>query len=868
MLEDFNVTIKGLFEDVKNLLFPKKLVKTITNDNQKGLISIKEDEKQLTKKEKNSAVDFFFDYLPFGSFDYESMSFENKTTFSFLLRVSPFTGIDQKSINVLTQAITNEIPTGSCVQILNFASPDIRNIVNAWEDGSVDKNNIFSHLASKRKKFYLEGYQNGLSGKKDDLVLRNFELYLSISFSKRQTTKANKEFILEISEIRKKIIRVFSNADCYVKTMDKIDADRMFYKLLFAADANYNENKSIAGVNRIPGIHERCQYQIYPDYFELTIKDCKRKYLIFEVDSWPLEWSLTNSINYVGNFTTGKGIAYPFYISYGFKVDDQHESERRAGKMRILRTNQTSSKLAAFFPSMLEEISDWQFVSEQIANGAKLAKAVMQIVVMVDSQIDEKIVESLVKDHFYQLGFSINKVRYDIMNNFIASLPMGMAENWQVFMRQKLLSTVTTNSCINLLPIFADCQNFTSPLMMFVGRRGQLFFFDNFESSENGNYNMVVVGKSGSGKSVFLQEYVSSILRIAGQVVVIDDGRSFANTCAILGGEFVDFASDNLCINPFSLYDASRAQEENFAADFEEPLIDLIVSILCIICNIDKNSTKDFDIGLYRDILRKSVQIVLEQKGASGGISDVREELLKNKIIRDAQTKDIADKIAFILREYATGRYSSYYNGQANLTVEKFLTIFELSSLEANDVLQTSVLLTVIFLVYVRMQGRIKRTSLIIDEAWKLLRHDAIRGFIEGIARRARKYNGNLVVATQSISDFSEEKSAAAASVLSQSDWRVILSAESKDEKILKEQLGMEAGEVEIARNLRGDKGRYSEFIIRHSSGSWLIGRLVLDPFSAKLYSSRAEDVIAIKKMKGQGYELEQAIEKLIEGEK
>jgi conjugal transfer ATP-binding protein TraC len=445
---------------------------------------------------------------------------------------------------------------------------------------------------------------------------------------------------------------------------------------------------------------------------------------------------------------------------------------------------------------------------------------------------------------------------------------MSMAEHWQVYARQKVLSTLLTNSCINLLPIFADCQNYNSPLMMFAGRRGQVFFFDNFESTENGNYNMVVVGKSGSGKSVFLQEYMTSILRKDGQVVVIDDGRSFENSCNILGGDFVDFAGENLCINPFSLYQDTETKDEKFKVDFEEPLIDLIVSILCIITNIDKNNTKNFNTGLYRDVLKKSVQIVLEEKGNLAGIKDVRDVLLHNAVLRTEETNDIANKLAYILKEYADGRYCSYYNGKATLSISNLLTVFELSSLESNEVLQTSVLLMVVFLVYIKMQGRERRTSLIIDEAWRLLRHDAIKGFIEGIARRARKYNGNLVVATQSISDFEENKSAAAAAVLSQSDWRVLLSAEGKDEKILKEQLGMEPGEVVVAKNLRGDKGRYSEFIIRHSSSSWLIGRLILDPFSAKLYSSKAEDVVAIKKMQKQGLSLEESIEQLIKGTK
>lgn len=81
---------------------------------------------------------------------------------------------------------------------------------------------------------------------------------------------------------------------------------------------------------------------------------------------------------------------------------------------------------------------------------------------------------------------------------------------------------------------------------------------------------MIVVGALGLGKSVWLQEYSVSLLRNGGQVVVIDDGRSFKNTCELLDGDFVDFGGGEFCLNPFSLYkDASNNEDlmeykENF----------------------------------------------------------------------------------------------------------------------------------------------------------------------------------------------------------------------------------------------------------------------------------------------------------------
>jgi conjugal transfer ATP-binding protein TraC len=802
-------------------------------------------------------------HLSYLEFNPDNLIFKNKSTYGFLLKVSPFSGIDIRGINALTKIISYEIPYGATVQVINYASPEIEPLINKWQS-SCSREGIFSSLSKKRSSFYLDGCKTGLWGKASEFVLRNFELYMAVSFNKRATSENNKELVERVVETRKKLAKALSNADCAVEFVDRGQLNKYLAQILFPDRESY----SFESTEDVIQFTSDTEYVMFPRYVEARGKKSSHKYLLFEVDKWPPQWSIYNSIDYTGYFQTGRGIPFPFYVSFGFKADEHHESERKATKMRIIRTNQTTAKLVNFVPAMKEEMDDWHYITEEIDKGAKLAKAVMHIVAIIDSSIDEKTASQIVLDHFYQLGFKLNPIKYDCLNGLINTFPMSLAENWLALKRNKALTTMITSACLNLLPIFADTQNSNTPLMIFAGRRGQVFFFDNYASIENGNYNMVVVGKSGSGKSVFLQEYMTSILRQGGQVVVIDDGRSFQNSCKILEGDFIDFAGEDLCINPFSLYQDSMVKDEKFKVDFEEPLIDLIVSILCIVTNIDKNNTKNFNTGLYRDVLKKAVQIVLIQKGNKGGFKDVYVALKENRELRTEQTEDMAEKLAYILREYADGRYSSYYNGKATLSINNLLAIFELSSLESNAVLQTSVLLMVVFLVYVKMQGRERRTSLIIDEAWRLLRHDAIRGFIEGIARRARKYNGSLVVATQSISDFDETKSTTAAAVLSQSDWRVLLSAEGKDEKILKDRLGMEGGEIEIAKNLKGDRGRYSEFMIRQSSGSWLIGRLILDAFSAKLYSSRAEDVLKIQQSLKEGCDIENAIEKLIKEER
>ncbi len=57
---------------------------------------------------------------------------------------------------------------------------------------------------------------------------------------------------------------------------------------------------------------------------------------------------------------------------------------------------------------------------------------------------------------------------------------------------------------------------------------------------------------------------------------------------------------------------------------------------------------------------------------------------------------------------------------------------------------------------------------------------------------------------------------------------------------------------------------QYSEALIYGPSG-YAISRLILDPYSIALYSSKAEDFARITQLKQQGYELADALEKISE---
>jgi len=141
--------------------------------------------------------------------------------------------------------------------------------------------------------------------------------------------------------------------------------------------------------------------------------------------------------------------------------------------------------------------------------------------------------------------------------------------------------------------------------------------------------------------------------------------------------------------------------------------------------------------------------------------------------------------------------------------------------------------------------------------------HGASGQFIEAGYRRARKYGGAFGTITQSVDDYYRNEATRAA--IDNADWLFLL--RQKPENI--ERLGKEGKLVLdewLKRQLASvstEHGHFSEIYLHSPVGSGL-GRLLLDPFSMLVYSTRAEDFEAIKRLRQQGLSVAEAIERLV----
>lgn len=137
--------------------------------------------------------------------------------------------------------------------------------------------------------------------------------------------------------------------------------------------------------------------------------------------------------------------------------------------------------------------------------------------------------------------------------------------------------TISSESKV-LLPIVGEWKgDLSSPGMLLTGRRGQIMYWSPFGSAllpavkshntaPNENFNLCIAGVPGSGKSVFMQELMLSILGVGGKVFVLDYGRSFKRSCLLLGGIYIEFdVKSPVSINPFSKVPEDASEQSNEA---------------------------------------------------------------------------------------------------------------------------------------------------------------------------------------------------------------------------------------------------------------------------------------------------------------
>jgi len=783
----------------------------------------------------------------------------------FCIETLPQTGANDEMEKVLASLFVS-CPPGTGIQVSLYGSPHIlpmlKNQANLLPASAIDSDdegiqrrhsNIFRLLARRRIDHYLKGTGESIFGHQTYL-LRDFRSVISVTLPLDPELPADVD---EALRIRESIHATLKSAhlpghDWGPDELLNFVGDFFDHSRLFSAgsvapidwNADQPLRKQISNLEIASRVGDG-------DIRFRKAGGAESVLQLFSVRQYPRYFRLSGMNYLIGDpYQLALAMPCPFIITMGAVALD-YESARTRAQMKAARATQSAgSYLAHFQPDLQERKRDWDMVLKAFDSGRTVVGMYHQVC-LVSRVEDASRCEHSVRAVWRARGFDLTKDFYLQHQALVATMPMTLSPALQNDLRQfGRINTKTADNAVMTSPLIAEWKGTQTPVMTLFGRRGQIIGFDLFDNT-GGNFNFAVAALSGSGKSVFVNEMTYRYLGAGAKVWIIDVGRSYKNLCELLDGEFIEFSDERqntICLNPFSM------------------IIDINADMEMVLPLLAQMASPREPLDNYGyTALGSAIKRVWDAKGRSATITDIYELLQTGRLSSEGEYERDLSRLATALEPYTRhGVYASYFEGDANIQFDKDFVVLELEELKSKKDLQSVVMQLIMYRITQEMyRDRFRRKLVIIDESWDLMGSGSSGSFIEAGYRRARKYGGAFGTITQSVDDYYKNEATKAA--INNADWLFLLRQKAENiERLGKEgKLSLDEWLKRQLGSVSTEHGNFSEIYIHSPMGSGL-GRLLLDPFSMLVYSTRAEDYEAIKRLREQGLSVADAIEQLV----
>ena len=371
----------------------------------------------------------------------------------------------------------------------------------------------------------------------------------------------------------------------------------------------------------------------------------------------------------------------------------------------------------------------------------------------------------------------------------------------------------------------------------FNKQTGLPILYDNF-SSKLTNYNMVIFGKSGAGKSVTIKTITARSAVLMGiESLALDAEGEYGVVAEALGGVNVTLSPNSkTVINLFDIEPEVVKDEitgkERTVLSVENKVEDVTNGLL----TMARGSTRSQEVNeLTKQIISEAVAEEyaalgitnniesLYTRDENGGKVNISENYLGRtkkemptigswykRICRKAEENENPDYrfhysyLVKVMRQYVREYQGqmAYFDGQSTFELldgVPFINI-DISQLEERFArpLAQQIMLSWVWEKYVKKNSEDKskaaKKRVLVDEAWMLLPYPEAVDFLNTMARRARKRNVSLAVISQKFQDFYEKQEVQA--VLTSSDTKLFLAQDKSEIEYLREVFKLSEGEA------------------------------------------------------------------------
>ena len=786
------------------------------------------------------------DLFLYDSYNEQTQLFRNQDSIGFVLETLPLIGASeemQKEVSSLFQYI---LPEGSSLQVMLWADPHIGDLCNFWKDARANQQPIMQKLAEQRAEFLKN---MAFDSPQSPYVLRNFRCLLSYSQPDCGNNPVALEGITQILSQLKTSLEMLRLPVTVWQPEDLINT--LEGMLCLDPSETCRRKRSWNPLDSLQSQITSAESSLSVGTNGLVLDQGNKssvKVRTYKVKQYPERWSLHAMGRLIGdNERDMAQIPCPFFIHYGVHIPAQEKPHKKIANKALYVNTQSQSSLSKYLPSLQREATELTFVREQMNKGERIVQTHFTVGLFAKDDLLPK-AEQILRNLFQGQEWRLESNRFLHLPMLLSALPMSWGPGMVRTLSNlgKLKTTLSTESA-NLLPLQGEWHGTASPGMILAGKKGQLFTWSPFDSASN--YNISVLGQSGSGKSVCMQEIVVTLLGLGGRVIVLDVGRSYQKLGKLLNAQFIRITNQcNLSLNPFSNLVKNGENDQ----DYRNHLTMIRQVLICMLSPSGKLA------DLENSYLEMALDVVTSQKGPASEVSDVAAWFLAHS---DPRANDLGTRLYSFTKE---GIYGKFFTGKSTISFTNRLIIVEFEDIKENKELSAVILQTMIVNIsnIVYRGDRKTKSGLVLDECWEFIAEEAGEVLIEGAARTFRKYEWLLLMGTQNAEDF--HKSLAAKAAFNNSAWKFYLSQSNEAFRAFeKEGLITSPAMLSLLRTVKMNPGKYGEVLIMSDAG-YAVGRLILDPFSSLLYSTKAAEFSAVEVLVNQGVPVEEAIDQLL----
>jgi len=328
---------------------------------------------------------------------------------------------------------------------------------------------------------------------------------------------------------------------------------------------------------------------------------------------------------------------------------------------------------------------------------------------------------------------------------FFGGLPAMAGEN------KRELDVLTLHAA-DLLPVEMPWEGTpNSPLMLFETPHHQLIPFSPFDTSL-GDANMLIMAKSGGGKTFMAQLFLLMMARANPLVSILERGDSYRPLVELMGGRVIEVDLEGSeTLNPWDLPPGETSPGKDKIA-FLKNLTRHMLG------DSPGSDTSLLDNLISDAIARTYKRCAIRYSNPIPTFNDLREELAQwRDEERMQRTIDEAKLAAIKLRSWTgeKGIYAKLFDAPTSLKIDSNWLFFDVEGLSSDPRLETAMSMLIANVMATRAAGRRGQPSItVLDECWSLLDSPSLAPEVVQLFRTARKRNSSVWGISQTVEDF------------------------------------------------------------------------------------------------------------------